>query len=82
MTITTLRFQEHPTKLNSLKSGSQLFTPTPGEMPSMLQSFPTYADSPLPWFEIAEGEEIAGVEEVAGSRHNPRIIEYHATTTL
>ncbi len=34
----------------------------------------------FPWFEIAKGE--IGVEEIPGSAHNPRIIEYHATTTL
>jgi|GEM_PF-1920779 len=34
----------------------------------------------LPWMEIAKGE--LGVTEIAGANHNPRIIEYHGTTTL
>ena len=32
------------------------------------------------WMQIARGE--IGVREVAGSNHNPRILQYHATTTL
>lgn len=32
------------------------------------------------WMDIARGE--TGQREVAGSRHNGRILEYHATTTL
>lgn len=33
-----------------------------------------------PWLKIAEQE--LGVSEISGSKHNPRIIEYHKTTTL
>ncbi|WP_433910756.1 TIGR02594 family protein [Sphingomonas yabuuchiae] len=33
-----------------------------------------------PWMRVALAEK--GVSEVAGRAHNPRIIEYHATTTL
>jgi len=33
-----------------------------------------------PWLEVALGE--LGVCEVAGAEHEPRILEYHATTTL
>lgn len=33
-----------------------------------------------PWLAIAEGE--MGVAELYGSRHNPRIVEYHQATTL
>lgn len=32
------------------------------------------------WMDIANAER--GVKEVVGNTHNPRIIEYHATTTL
>lgn len=32
------------------------------------------------WMEIAEGE--MGQKEVAGSKANPRILEYHSTTSL
>jgi len=33
-----------------------------------------------PWMKIAHGEE--GTSEIQGSKDNPRIVEYHATTTL
>jgi uncharacterized protein (TIGR02594 family) len=34
----------------------------------------------MKWFEIAKGE--VGQHEVAGGEHNPRIVEYHQTTSL
>lgn len=34
------------------------------------------------WMEVALREMDTGVDEVVGSSHNPRIIEYHQTTTL
>lgn len=34
------------------------------------------------WFEIAKLEEAEGVDEVRGAEHNPRIVEYHQTTSL
>lgn len=34
----------------------------------------------LPWVRTAEDE--LGQSEIVGSKHNPRIVEYHATTTL
>lgn len=36
--------------------------------------------SDLPWMIVALGE--LGVKEIVGSKHNPRILEYHATTTF
>jgi uncharacterized protein (TIGR02594 family) len=38
--------------------------------------------SDAPWFDIAKREMETGVDEIPGSRDNPRIIEYHASTTL
>ena len=35
-----------------------------------------------PWLAVAKREMDTGVDEIVGSRHNPRILEYHATTTL
>jgi uncharacterized protein (TIGR02594 family) len=40
-----------------------------------LQRIPAFS-----WYLIARKE--IGVKEIVGSKHNPRIIEYHATTTL
>ncbi len=36
----------------------------------------------LPWMKIAWSEENDGVKEIAGSQHNPRIVEYHHATGL
>jgi uncharacterized protein (TIGR02594 family) len=37
-------------------------------------------NSATPWIDAALKEQ--GVTEIAGSQHNPRILEYHSTTTL
>ncbi len=34
------------------------------------------------WFEIAKQEEENDIREISGGEHNPRIIEYHQTTSL
>ena len=34
------------------------------------------------WLQIAQQEESRGVHEVSGAQHNPRILEYHQTTSL
>lgn len=36
--------------------------------------------SKTPWYDIARKE--IGVKEIKGSKHNPRILEYHQETTL
>ena len=36
----------------------------------------------VPWYRIAEREFADGVTEIRGRRDNPRIIEYHASTSL
>jgi uncharacterized protein (TIGR02594 family) len=45
------------------------------EMPVCGGAIPT-------WMHIALGEMKRGIREVSGTQHNPRIIEYHKTTTL
>jgi len=35
---------------------------------------------PIPWLDIARAE--LGMKEISGSKHNKRILEYHAATTL
>ncbi|WP_163833794.1 TIGR02594 family protein [Spartinivicinus ruber] len=41
------------------------------------------SDSSLPkWYLVARKEMEVGVEEIRGAEHNPRIIEYHQSTTL
>lgn len=37
-------------------------------------------DGEASWYNIAEAE--LGTKEIPGSQHNPRIVEYHATTSL
>ncbi len=39
-------------------------------------------DSNEPWFDIALREMATGVDEMRGAADNPRIVEYHQTTTL
>lgn len=39
-------------------------------------------DSEAPWFAIAMREMETGVDEVVGPEHNPRIVEYHQSTSL
>jgi uncharacterized protein (TIGR02594 family) len=36
----------------------------------------------IPWLEIAQREMATGVKEIPGPRDNPRIVEYHQSTTL
>ena len=38
--------------------------------------------SSAPWMKIALVEEASRVAEIKGKQHNPRIVEYHSTTTL
>lgn len=35
-----------------------------------------------PWMTVAKRELAAGISEIPGSKHNPRIIEYHKVTSL
>jgi uncharacterized protein (TIGR02594 family) len=37
---------------------------------------------PTPWYTLAREEEAAGIVEIPGRAHHPRILEYHGTTTL
>ncbi len=47
----------------------------PATAPATLHGLP-------PWLAIAKREMDTGVEEIKGAKDNPRIIEYHASTTL
>lgn len=52
---------------------------TAGAPPASQQTYDHGAEAPA-WMAIAESE--LGQHEIAGSRHNPRILAYHATTSL
>jgi uncharacterized protein (TIGR02594 family) len=54
--------------------------PDPPEEPAAFEG--VEVGNEYPWFEIAKTEMDAGVEEITGPNHNPRVLEYHATTTL
>jgi len=56
--------------INVPASGAPATAPLPAGSPA----------SDSPWYPIALAE--LDVEEIAGSAHNPRILEYHATTSL
>lgn len=50
------------------------------EPPAPIPQTPTTSQGEPPWIEIARKE--IGTKEVSGSKHNPKIIEYHKTTSL
>ena len=87
MQVTTLRFGE------TRDQSGKMAAPTPDgatsplvefidDAPLMLERFVELKGSAFPWYDIAKIEEMTGVEELRGPKHNPRILEYHATTTL
>ena len=70
---------------NRIFAGQRLLIPVGGGSTSpqpQPQPQPQPAPSDLPWFRIAQQELRRGVHEIAGGRHNARIIDYHASTTL
>lgn len=54
---------------------------TPEEGLSIHAALAAEGDGPL-WYRIALREMHTGVDEIAGAQHNPRILEYHAATSL
>ncbi len=54
---------------------------TPEEGESIHAALAAEGDGPL-WYRIALREMHSGVDEIGGAQHNPRIVEYHAATTL
>lgn len=53
-----------------------------GPDPTPVKSTPAPSGGGPAWMKIAKAEEAAGVHEIKGKAANPRIIEYHAATTL
>jgi uncharacterized protein (TIGR02594 family) len=70
-----------PTQQAPARSGAAappVRTPAPAvQLPPVL-AMP--ANAHAPWLDVARAE--VGVHEIRGARHNSRIIEYHAATTL
>jgi uncharacterized protein (TIGR02594 family) len=56
----------------------KFLVPAPDSFPSPEPPTPESA----PWFKIANQELDSGVKEIPGQQDNPRIVEYHSTTTL
>jgi len=52
----------------------------PSPMMSPGEGLPRYISKEPPWLKIALGE--LHTQEISGSSHNPRILEYHSVTTL
>ena len=67
---------------NLIRSGEQILVPDAGPEPSIHAVIAELNDpsSDPGWFKVALREE--GVTEVGGTGNNPRILEYHATTSL
>lgn len=55
--------------------------PAPTQAPATTEALVAKTAVPA-WYAVAQAEQKLGVREIAGKRHNPRILEYHATTTL
>ncbi len=53
-----------------------------GQKPHAPPTVPATLHGLKPWLAFAKREMDTGVEEIGGARDNPRIVEYHATTTL
>ena len=76
-----LRHNPQITDPNRLFVGQVIQIPVnkPAAHPVNANWFPQHGP---PWFRVAERERLSGVEELPGAAHNPRILEYHRTTTL
>jgi uncharacterized protein (TIGR02594 family) len=72
-----LKLNPHIDNPDLIFAGQQLNVPGNGESRRDLGK--DKLDGVPRWFEIARRE--LGVSEIAGDEHNPRIIEYHSTTT-
>ncbi|MFT4639856.1 MAG: hypothetical protein ACI8T1_003181 [Verrucomicrobiales bacterium] len=66
---------------NKLHIGQVIQIPVrkPAQHPVQAPWFPQ--EGP-PWFRLAERERLSGVQELPGAAHNPRILEYHRSTSL
>ena len=64
--------------LSSILAWLKKLTATPE--PATTEPQPPASPTELPWITIAKKE--MGQKEFAGSKHNPRILEYHKTTSL
>jgi|GEM_PF-1164548 len=95
MALSPAAFAEVQRRIAELRGGEQDPPPvaTMGEgavdvrkEDSVTETMAGYAGCPEPaeppWYTLAKQEMEAGVAEIAGDEHNPRILEYHQTTTL
>ncbi|HMP04174.1 MAG TPA: TIGR02594 family protein [Gemmatales bacterium] len=60
--------------------GTQTWSALEGAAPAPPSGGTTIIKAEPAWMKVARGE--IGQKEIAGAQHNPRIIQYHATTTL
>lgn len=61
---------------------SKLFSSPVAEKPPVVVDHQPYQRQDPPWLALAKKEQAAGVQEIAGSKHNERILEYHRATSL
>lgn len=66
---------------DEIQPGQSIYVPS---LPNAAPSIHALAVTPseILWFEIAKREMATGVREIPGPQNNPRIIEYHQSTTL
>lgn len=60
--------------------GAKTWAVLTGKAPATTHKPPVIASESAPWMKLAKAE--IGQEEILGVKHNPKVIAYHATTTL
>lgn len=66
---------------NKIFIGQNIALPKPGPSNGSIHLALSNGEGPT-WYQIAQRELNTGVQELPGPQHNPRILEYHASTTL
>lgn len=71
-----MRMNPQITDANQINIGEVIEVPEPTSVPN-----PAKVEEDCPWLDIAIQEMERGVKEIAGAADNPRIVEYHQSTS-
>lgn len=66
---------------DAVQPGQSIYVPSSSDVAPSIHAV-AVTPNEVVWFEIAKREMATGVKEIPGSQHNPRIVEYHQSTTL
>lgn len=64
-----------------VQPGQSIYVPASPDVDPSIHAVAVTPDKAF-WFEIAQREMAIGVKEISGPQDNPRIVEYHQSTTL